>query len=103
VEGDVLLPRVDVDVVAQPVQQLRAVGLRVYRLHLDAFEILPLLRTVRLGTEIDAAHPFPDAGEAAQRAQIGQGFGVDIFGFGEDVVRNIHVVVSLCQHRNHSQ
>ncbi len=65
VEGDGFLRRVDVDVIAQPVEELRAVGLGVDRIHGDALAEHPALRTVGLRVEIDTLIGLPDAGRAA--------------------------------------
>jgi hypothetical protein len=68
------------DMIAQAVEELRPVGLRVDRLHLDALVIVPLLRPVGLRVDVDPALPFPNAGEPAQRPEMRQRFGVDVVG-----------------------
>ena len=86
------------DVVAQAVEELRPVRLGIDRLHLDAFEIVASLGPVGLGIQVDALAAFPDAGEAAQRAEVRQGVGIDVFRLGEDVVgKGIHDCAPLVE------
>ena len=75
VKGDVFLGRVDVDVIAQPVEELRAVGLRIDRVHADVFAEDAALRPLGLGIDVHALVRLPDAGQSAQRSEIGQGVG----------------------------
>jgi hypothetical protein len=74
-------------VVAQAVEQLWTVGLGIDRLKLDPLIELAPFRAVGLGGQIDALAAFPHAGQGAQRAEVGQGIGVHVAGFGEDIVR----------------
>ena len=80
---------VDVDVVAQAVEQLRPVGLRVDRLHLDALDIFAPLRPVGLGVEVDALRPSQSPASRAQRPEVRQRVGIDVVGLGEDVVGEV--------------
>ena len=57
----------DVGVIPQPVEQLRAIGLRVDRLQLHALDERLLARAVGLGLDVHAALAFPDPGHAGQR------------------------------------
>ena len=86
-EGDVLFLGRDVDVIAQAVEQLRPVGLRVDRLEVDPLDKLAALGPVGLGIEVDALVALPSAGQPPQRAEISQRVGIDIARFGEDVLR----------------
>ena len=72
--------------VAQAVEQLGAVGLRVDRLQVDALDVLALLGPPGLGVEVDALLALPDAGQAAQGPEVGERVGIDVRGLGEDVV-----------------
>jgi len=85
------------DVITQAVEQLRAVGLGIDGLHLDAFEIVAPFGTFGLGVQVDALAPFPHAGQRPQRAQIGQGVRIHVFRFGEDVVGEVDHRVLLAK------
>ena len=78
VEGDVLFLGGDVDVIAQAVEQLRAVGLRIDRLEVDPFDVDAPLGPVGLGIEVDALARFPAPGQPSQRTEIGQRVGIDV-------------------------
>src|SRR5262249_14942176 len=79
----------DVNMVAQSVEKLRAVRLRVDRLHLDALAIRSLLRTLRLGIEVHAFASLPDSGETTERAEVRERVGIDLGGLGENVFGKI--------------
>ena len=81
------LPRLDdVHVIAQAVEELRPVCLRIDRLQLDALdEDLPL-GPVRLGIHVETADALPDAGHVGEGTEILQGMGVDVGRLGIDVV-----------------
>jgi hypothetical protein len=85
VERDVLFDRGDMDMIAQPVEQLRAIGLRIDRLEIDPLDELAPFRPIGLGVEIDSLARFPATRQPPQRPEIGQGIGVDIGRLGEDV------------------
>ena len=85
VEGDILFARVDVQMIAQPVEELRAVRLRVDRLQLDPLIIFARFGAVGLGVDIDPALALPDSGQPPQRAEVGERFGIDVLGLGEDL------------------
>src|SRR5260221_8656853 len=89
-EGDVLFLGVDVDMIAQSVEQLRSVRLRIDRLQLNALIIFPPLRTVGLRVEIDTTLPTPDAGETAQWPQIGKRVGANLVRLRKVGFRYIH-------------
>src|SRR5262249_56910569 len=72
VEGSGFLRRVDMDVVAQPVKELGAVGLRIDRLHPDMFPVDAPLRAFRLGADVHSLIGLPYAPPATPYAQIGQ-------------------------------
>ena len=95
VEGLDLARLHDVHVVAQAVEQLRAVGLRVDRLQLvvldeDVAQAALDHRAVRVGSRtggmvVEALHALPDAGHRAQRAEVRERVGIAV-GLGVDVV-----------------
>ncbi len=89
VEAGVLVGGDDVDVVAQAVEQLGAVRLRVDRLHLDPLEEVASLRALGLGVEVHAFTALPDAGQAGEGPEVGQGIGIDVLGLSEDVLGEI--------------
>ena len=76
----------DACVVAQAIEELWAVGLRIDRLALHVLDKGLLFGAVSLGVDIQAALAGPDAGHAGQGAEVGQsihigrGLGVDVFG-----------------------
>jgi len=81
------LPRLhDVRVVAQPIEELRAVGLGIDRLQFDAFNEHLLLRALGLGVDVKAASALPDSGQAGQWPEILQRVNVEVRGFGVDVL-----------------
>ena len=80
VERDILFRGVDRDVVAQAVEQLRPVGLRVDRLEPRPLDIGAALGPVGLGVDVDAVGRAPFAGEAGERAEVGERVGVDVLG-----------------------
>ena len=58
--------RVDMDVIAQPIEELRAVGLRIDRLHPDMFAEHAPFGAFRLGADIHTLMiRLPNAGQAA--------------------------------------
>ena len=56
-------------VIAQPVEQLRTVGLRVDRLQFDALDKGLLARAVGLGLDVQAARAFPHPGTGKDLAK----------------------------------
>jgi hypothetical protein len=76
-------------VIAQAIEKLRAIGLRVDRLQFDPLGEFLALGTFGLGIEVDAFLAFPDSRQPAQRPQIGQAVGIGIVLFGEDIVGKI--------------
>ena len=100
VEGDVLFLGRDVDVVAQAVEQLRPVGLRVDRLKIDVFDENALLRAFRLGVEVDAARPCQRPASRRNGPRLVSVSGSTSLGLGEDIVGYVHAVQN--EPRNHS-
>src|SRR5262249_5765309 len=89
VEGGVFVGGQDVGVIAQAIEKLRAVGLGVDGLKLDPLDKFAVLRAVGLGVDVGALLAFPDARQAPQRPQIGQGVVGDVVRLGENIVENI--------------
>jgi hypothetical protein len=58
------------DVVAQPIEELGAVGLRIDRLHPDMFAECAPFGAFRLGIDIQPLLGLPYAGQAAQRPRL---------------------------------
>src|SRR5580698_195372 len=85
-EGDGFFRRVDMNVVAQPVEELGTVALRINRFHTDVLAKHTAFRTIRLGVDVHSLIRFPYTGQAAQRPQIGERiwrrlrFGVNVVG-----------------------
>ena len=84
-EGDGFLRCVDVGVVAQPIEELGAVGLGIDRVHPDVFAEYAPFGAFRLWVDVHPLIGLPHAGQATQRTQIGQRIRRDV-GFSEDVV-----------------
>ena len=77
----------DVHVVAQTVEVLRPVGLRVDRLQLVALDVhvgLGATLVERDGVRVGAGRALPDPGQRGERAEVGERVGVEV-GLGEDV------------------
>lgn len=89
VEGGVLFLRVDVNVIAQTVEQLRSVGLRVDGFEQCMFNILAALGAPRLGAHVYALGGAPLPSETSQRPEVRQRVWIDVGGFGENVLREI--------------
>src|SRR5262249_54919703 len=85
---DVLLRRVDVDVIAQTVKELRTIGLRIDRVHSNMLSKNATLRTLRFRIDIDALVGLPNTGESTQRPKVGQIVWSNVGGLCEDVGRN---------------
>ena len=66
VESGLLVDRDDPHMIAQAVEQLWSVGLRIDRPHHDALDVLSLLWPISLGVYVDAFAPFPDASQPSQ-------------------------------------
>ncbi len=85
VEGDILFLGRDVDVIAQPVEELRPVRLRIDRIEIDILDEDAALRPIGLGVEIHPLARLPAARQPPQRPQIGERIGIDVTRFGKDV------------------
>ena len=85
---DVLLRRVDVDVVAETVEELGTVGLRIDRVHPDMLAKNAALRTLSFGIDIDALVGLPNTGEPAERPKVSQTVWSNVGRLGEDVGGN---------------
>ena len=72
VKRDFFLGRVDVDVIAQAVEELGAVGLRIDRVHPDMLAKYAAFRTFGFGVDIHALVGLPDTGQSAQRSKVRQ-------------------------------
>src|SRR5258707_13045553 len=84
-DANALISGGDVRVVAQPVEPLRPVCLRIDRLKHRMLDILPMLRTVRLRVYVRSGHRLPRARQPAERPEVRQRVGIDIGRLGEDV------------------
>jgi hypothetical protein len=98
VEGDGFLRCVDMDVVAQPIEELGAVRLRIDRLHPDMFPENAPLGARRFRVDVHPLIGLPHTGQATQRAKIGQRIWREI-GFGEDVVKTVPHGFPICIRR----
>jgi hypothetical protein len=74
-----------VRIVAQAVEQLGPVGLRVDRLQLDGFFEGGGAHALRPGVEVMTLHTAPDAGQSTQGTQVGQCVHIDLGGGRVDV------------------
>src|SRR5205085_1912144 len=84
------LPRLDdVQVVAQAVEELRAVHLRIDRLQLDALDERVVLAAFRGRVLVAPRATLPDAGHRPQRPEVRECVGIDVSRLGEDV-RGFH-------------
>jgi len=95
VTGDVLFRGIDVDVIAQAVEQLRPIGLRVDRFEQGMLYIGAALRPVGFWIHVQARCRPPFSGKPPQRPKIGQRVGIDVRRLGENVVRKIGHGASL--------
>src|SRR5262245_52540703 len=62
-KGDAFADSDNVHVVSQAIEELRAVGLRIDRVHLDALEKLTPFGTLGFGIDVDTFASLPNAGE----------------------------------------
>ena len=88
VKGDRLLRGVDMDVIAQAIEELRPVRLRMgLRIHPYMLAIRASSRPVGLGIDVHALIGLPHARQAAQRTQIGERVGGELR-LGKNIFRN---------------
>ena len=76
----------DMGVVAQPVEELRSIGLRINGFEIDVFDVGGRSRAFRLGVDVGAAYTLPGAGHGGKGPEIGEGVDVDILGLSVDVL-----------------
>jgi hypothetical protein len=76
------------DVIAQAVEQLGTVGLRIDRIHPDMLAKDAAFRTLSFGIDIDALVGLPNTGESTERAKVSQIVWSNVGGLCEDVGRN---------------
>ena len=74
----------DVDLVAQPVENLRAVRLRIDRVQLHPLDVAFALLSLSDRMEI-AACSLPNPREGRERAEVVQRDGIDVVALGVDV------------------
>jgi hypothetical protein len=85
-EGCRLAGLPDVDVVPQPVEELRPVRLRIDGLELHPLHVGVILDPIVDRVAVDSA-PLPDSSERSERAEGVQRAGVEVERLGVDVVR----------------
>ncbi len=88
----------DVGVVAQAVEQLRAVGLRVDGLQRDVFDIRLFFRPFGFGFDIQTARALPHARHRREGAEVGEGVEINGIGFGVNVVVLHDLPCLKCRH-----
>jgi len=93
----------DVDVIAQAVEQLRPVRLRIGGLGVDGLDVRLPSVAVTERIDVEALGPLPLAGQRRQRPEVGQGVDVDVFLLGVDVFGQLFheaVMPSFCDRIN---
>src|SRR5882762_9553898 len=75
----------DASVITQAVKKLRAVGLRIDWLQLEAFDVSLLARSFGLRIDVESTRALPDARHCRQWAEVLQRMRIDVLRLGVDV------------------